>query len=156
MSGVGLAQVSVAVNGTQLLADVDLEVGRGEFVGVVGPNGAGKSTLLRTAAGDISATGTALLDGHPVAGTSIQELARLRAYVGPQRDSDVIFTVAEVITMGRHPWAGEARGVVSDAMKRLDVSHLAHRTVRTLSSGEQQRVAIARAVAQQTPVLLAR
>ena len=42
-----LERVTIALGGRTILADTDLTVGAGEFVGVLGPNGAGKSTLLR-------------------------------------------------------------------------------------------------------------
>ena len=49
------------------LGPIDLELRRGEFVGVVGPSGCGKSTLLETVAGLVMpTTGTVTFEGKPV------------------------------------------------------------------------------------------
>lgn len=163
MSEVRVAAKGVIVErgGSRLLDTVTLEVAAGEVVGVVGPNGAGKSTLLRVLSGDLHpASGQATMHGVRVMEMSLQGLARVRSYVGPQTISDVVFRVREVVAMGRHPYRVDGaepevdQEVVATAMLRADVSHLADRVMRTLSSGEQQRVGFARALAQQTPVML--
>lgn len=153
--------VSVERGDRRLLDSVSLEADAGDVVGVVGPNGAGKSTLLRVLAGDIPpASGATEITGLNPADTTLQHLARIRTYVGPQTVSDVVFRVGEVVAMGRHPFrsndpdpAADAE-IVAMAMRRVDVAHLAARQMRTLSSGEQQRVRIARAIAQQGPLIL--
>ncbi|MDJ0923877.1 MAG: heme ABC transporter ATP-binding protein [Acidimicrobiia bacterium] len=156
---VSVADLSVFRNGHTLLNGVAFDVTSGEFLAIIGPNGAGKSTLLGVLAGDVSPSeGTAALLGEAVATLSLQQLALLRAFVGPQTASDVVFPVGDVVAMGRHPYGDEAaaatQGLVDSAMSRLDVGDFAHRELRTLSSGEQQRVAIARAVVQETEILL--
>lgn len=152
--------LEVVRDGRTLVEGVSLDVAAGEFVGVVGPNGAGKSTLLRVLAGDLPPDrGSAVLGSEDVAAATLQRLARLRSFVGPQTVSDVVFRVADVVAMGRYPGRAEGttdadEGVVADSMARVDVANLADRVMRTLSSGEQQRVHLARAIAQQTPVIL--
>jgi len=156
MSSVSISNVTVLRDGCALLDEVSLDVNPGVVLGVVGPNGAGKSTLLRVLAGDIVPdTGHAIVEGDPVDEASLVHLSRLRAFVAPQTSSDVVFSVADVIAMGRHPLHGDQDdAAVAAAMERVDISHLAGRAMRTLSSGEQQRVQLARAIAQQTPVIL--
>jgi iron complex transport system ATP-binding protein len=63
--------------------------------------------------------------------------------------------------MARHPypadryWEGsDDHAAAEEALRKLDVLHLARRDVRTLSGGERQRVAIAALLAQDTPLLL--
>lgn len=155
------SDVTVVRNGQTLLDAISLDVEEGVVVGVVGPNGAGKSTLLNVLAGDVAPeSGAAALMNEDVAAISLRRLALLRSYVGPQTVSDVVFSVAEIVTMGRHPRRGEQvagraeDSIVVAAMERVDVGHLAARPMRTLSSGEQQRVQLARAIAQECPVIL--
>ncbi|MBV8955576.1 MAG: ATP-binding cassette domain-containing protein, partial [Solirubrobacterales bacterium] len=65
---INLEGVSVARNGRAIVSDVDLEVGRGEFIAVLGPNGAGKSTLMKALLGlvPIAAGRATVLDRAPV------------------------------------------------------------------------------------------
>lgn len=156
---VALADVVVRRNSYRLLQGVSFSASPGELVGVVGPNGAGKSTLLQVLAGDIRPSGgEAHLFGQSPARLGLRQLALIRAFVGPQTASEVVFPVREVVAMGRHPYGDEdteaASDIVEETLQRLDVGALAHRELRTLSSGEQQRVSIARAVVQDTGILL--
>ena len=159
--GVLVDGVTVTRDRRTILASVSIEASPGEVIGIVGPNGAGKSTLLRVLAGDITPNeGRSSLMRVDVATARLLRLAQLRAYVGPQHMSDVVFCVREVVAMGLHPFhSGRSDDVdrdslVTGAMERVDVAHLARRPLKTLSSGEQQRVQLARGVAQRTPVIL--
>ena len=160
MIGISLSAVTVTRQGSNLLTDVSLEVAGGSVVGIVGPNGAGKSTLLRVLAGDIVPDeGRARIGGIDPATISLRRLAKLRAFLGPQMEADIVFRVGEVVAMGRHPFRDAAPSVdvdgdVAAAMAAVDVSHLAGRVMRTLSSGEQQRVHLARVLAQRGQVVL--
>ncbi len=160
-SAVSVTAVTIDRGNRRLLDSVSIEARRGEVTGIVGPNGAGKSTLLRIIAGDLSPdSGDVTVVGLNPQTTSQQQLARVRAYVGPQTVSEVAFPVGDVVAMGRYPYRSdgplaETDGeIVAAAMERVDTAHLADRPMRTLSSGEQQRVTIARALAQDTPVIL--
>ena len=69
--------ISLAFAGLQVLRGVDLELRRGEALGLIGPNGAGKTTLVNVLSGfQAPDAGTVRLDGVDVAGRSPARLAR--------------------------------------------------------------------------------
>ena len=157
--GVDVAGVSVRLGDKLILDRVDFHAHPGRVVGLIGPNGAGKSTLLSVLAGDLTPTsGQVRLAGVDPHAAKSQELARTRAVMLQDVGVSFAFLVADVVAMGRRPWAGTVRAehdeaVVAAAMAATEVDHLAHRDVMTLSGGERARVALARVLAQQTPVV---
>lgn len=152
--------VSILRGGREVVSRVDLVVRHGELVVLVGPNGAGKSTLMGVLAGDLDpASGGASLDGRPIAGWAVRELAMRRAMLLQRIEISFPFTVLDVVRMGRAPWAGtraeaDDDGAVAAAMADTDVADLAHREYPSLSGGERARAALARVLAQGTGILL--
>ncbi|MFB8388157.1 heme ABC transporter ATP-binding protein [Microbacterium sp. NPDC055910] len=154
--------VTVIPDGSRraILSDASVEVHDGEVHALVGPNGAGKSTLFGVIAGDTTAThGEALLDGRPLREYPGRELARLRGVLLQQNTVTFPFTVAEVVEMGRAPWArtpheDEDDDAIRRALQDTDITQLVARTMPSLSGGERARVALARVLAQRTGILL--
>ena len=152
----------VVLDEAEILEDVSMTVGRGEFLTVIGPNGAGKSTLLRCLDGILEpSAGRVIIDGRPLGDYERRELARRVSYV-PQPDAGSLdFTVRSYVEMGRYPhlgaWAAlteaDAEAVV-ESMELTEVAELADRTMSSLSGGERQRASIAAALAQGGSVLL--
>jgi len=69
--------VSKAFKGVQALAKVDLEVRRGEILGLVGPNGSGKSTLINLVSGHFPADGGSIrFEGRELVGEAPHRIAR--------------------------------------------------------------------------------
>jgi ABC-type Mn2+/Zn2+ transport system ATPase subunit len=137
-----------------LMRPVSLELGRGEFWGVVGPNGAGKTTLARTILG--------LLD--PVAGRVDVRARNLRYSYTPQRHRlSASFPVSafEVVLMGRTAYlplgrrpGPEDRTRAAEELARLDMAEHGRALFRSLSGGQQQRVLLARALAVDPDILV--
>ncbi|MDA8718195.1 ATP-binding cassette domain-containing protein, partial [Candidatus Poseidoniales archaeon] len=53
---VSIEGLYVTRSGKRVLENIDLEIAKGEFVGIVGPNGGGKTTLLMTILGILNST----------------------------------------------------------------------------------------------------
>jgi len=161
--------INIDVHGLKLsydaqpvLEDTSFTVERGDLVALLGANGAGKSTLLRCISRIIKPTaGSILLDGEELEKFDSKEAARKMAVVPQETAADFDFTVEDIIMMGRFPYLGRFQKeeqhdyeIVRRSMEMTGVSHLAGRSIATLSGGEKQRVVMARAVCQQPEVLL--
>ncbi|WP_028646560.1 ABC transporter ATP-binding protein [Nocardiopsis sp. CNT312] len=154
--------VSVTVDGTELVRELSLEVPGGRLVGLVGPNGSGKSTALRCVYRALRPSrGTVWLDGRDLSALSLRESARSVAALTQEGGSDLDFTAAEIVALGRtphqrgnRPLDARERELCRSAMERMDVAHLADRGVLSLSGGERQRVLLARCLAQEPRVLV--
>jgi iron complex transport system ATP-binding protein len=129
---------------------------------LIGPNGAGKSTLIRCLTGlQEPTTGSASLDGRPIASMERPAVARRLAVVPGQVRLPFAMSVEETVALGRtpwlHPWRGASvadRAAVRSAMARVGVDGLRDRDVRTLSLGERQLVLIATALGQGARILV--
>ena len=145
-----------------VLEGVEFTVERGDMLALLGANGAGKSTLLRCLSKALQpAAGQVLLDGEDLVRVSSRETARFMAVVPQEARADFDFTVEDVVQMGRYPYLGrfqkesrEDLKITRRSMEMTGVSHLARRTVTSLSGGEKQRVMLARALCQEPEVLL--
>ena len=143
------------------ISDVSLEISHSRLTAVIGPNGAGKTTLLRLMLGTLVPDGGEItFRGRAIDHWTRGDFARAVAVV-PQGETDSLFTVREMVAMGRYPHLGpwqsersEDATAISRAMDRCDVGQFSDRWMVTLSGGEQQRVRLARAIAQDAPVLV--
>ncbi|MBK1789097.1 ABC transporter ATP-binding protein [Prauserella cavernicola] len=157
-----LDAVSVEIAGATLVDELSLKAGDGEVVGLVGPNGSGKSTALRCVYRALRPTsGAVLVDGSDLTAMSIRDSARSVAAVTQDSTTDLDFTVAEVVALGRFPHqrgnpslSEREQELCAEAMRRTGVTHLARRGVLSLSGGERQRVLIARALVQEPRLLV--
>jgi lipoprotein-releasing system ATP-binding protein len=147
----------------EVLAGVDLEVSRGEFVAVVGASGSGKSTLLHLlGALDSPSGGSVHLDGRSYGDQSPAELAAIRnrklGFVFQFHHLLREFTALENVMMPLLI-AGEdeprARSRAEELLAAVGLAgRMAHRPA-ALSGGEQQRAAVARALAPDPLLVLA-
>ncbi|MBN2235228.1 MAG: ABC transporter ATP-binding protein [Opitutales bacterium] len=146
-----------------ILKGVDLELRRGEVIGLVGANGSGKSTFLKAILQFIPRKqGTIEILGRKVESYEPTELARKVAYLAQENECRWPITVARLVALGRipyqKPWqenSEEDWNIVHEAMKTVAVDHLAGRAVTRLSGGERHRVLFARALASEPEILLA-
>lgn len=150
-------------SGVTALQDIDIEVKRGETLGVAGPSGSGKSTLLHLIAGlDDPTAGRIELCGEEMSNQSNRRRTRLRRdhvgfvfqrfYLLPSLTARTNVAIP-LIELG---WPRRKRRQRADEL--LEQVGLGDRTgdrPGQLSGGEQQRVAVARALSTDPDVLLA-
>lgn len=149
---VRLDDVSFGYGHAAVLRDITLDVGRGQFTGIVGPSGSGKTTLLRLLLGTVK----------PGRGTLTRLPGIAVSYV-PQLETvnwSFPVTVAECVLMSRRTrrWIPRAtaqeKREVHEVLDRLGIADLAARHIRELSGGQQQRMFLARALLRDPALLL--
>ncbi len=151
-----LKGISKSYDATPAVADISLDVERGEFFGLLGPSGCGKTTTLRMIAGlEKPDTGTI-----EFAGRDITNLPAERRGFGMVFQNYALFphlNVADNVAFGlraRHRPSAEIKERVKSALELVQLPGYEKRRVDELSGGQQQRVAIARAIAIEPALLL--
>lgn len=152
-----IENVSFSYIDKKTIADITLDVHKGEFVGLIGPNGSGKSTVLKNVyRALIPDEGIVTLDGVNLFTLSHRDAARKIGVVGQENEVPFDFLVDEIVAMGRSPHkklfdidTKEDTTIVHHALEHMGMQDMAKRNYRHLSGGEKQRVLIARVIAQE-------
>jgi NitT/TauT family transport system ATP-binding protein len=135
------------------LRDIDMTIGRGEFVALVGPTGCGKSTTLNLITGlALPSEGTVRLNGHPVHGVD--------PGVGFVFQSDALFpwrNVLDNVSAGprfRGLNKREAYAKARDWIARVGLSRFENHYPHQLSGGMRKRAALAQTFINEPSILL--
>lgn len=159
---------STAAGEFTALKGINMQVGRGEFVGIVGKSGAGKSTLLNMITGvDHLTSGEVIVhsNGSPV---SIHKMSEDEVALWRGHNMGVVYqsfqllpmlTLVENITLpmdlcGRFN-AKQSRQRALELLRLVEIEDQADKLPAHISGGQQQRVAIARALANDPTILVA-
>jgi branched-chain amino acid transport system permease protein len=144
--------ISLAFSGLHVLRAVELELPRGEALGLIGPNGAGKTTLVNVLSGfQTPDSGSVFLDGVDVTGRSPARLARVG--LGRTFQAALPFaglTVMESVTVGAMGvGVGRRRAVdvAASVLERLGLGEQAQSPAGLQPPGNQRLLGIARALA---------
>ena len=146
-----LREISYCAGGRTLIDAVSVEIAAGPSTVILGANGAGKSVLMRLMHGLLAPSSGAVVWSEP-------DAARLRRNQAMVFQRPVMLrrsafaNVVYALKVARVPRADRER-LAADALESVGLAHLAQRSARVLSGGEQQRLALARAWALHPEVL---
>lgn len=148
---------------TLALNEINLEVGKGEFLSIMGPSGCGKSTLLNIMGLlDLPSNGEIMVDNEPIKDFSDKKLAHFRnqklGFIFQSyhliNDLPVLDNV-ELPLLYRSSSASERTRLATEALQKVGLSNRMKHYPTQLSGGQKQRVAIARAIVGRPEIILA-
>ena len=144
------------------LENINFEISKGDFVGIIGPNGSGKTTLFKGISGELQTLeGGIELAGNNLQKMGLKEKAQNLAIV-TQNVEVGSMTVEEYVLMGRIPYrkqfqffeSKEDHLIAEKYLELTGISWLKNKFMNALSGGEQQLAGIARALTQEPQLLL--
>jgi len=148
---------------TTALNDININIGKGEFVAIMGPSGCGKSTLLNIIGllDDID-SGKYYFKDEEVSQYKERQLAQLRKHnIGfifqsfNLIDELSVFDNVELPLLYQKVPAAERRKRVDAILEKVGIITRRDHMPQQLSGGQQQRVAVARAVVGNSGMILA-
>ena len=145
------------------LKDINLNLNKGEFSGLVGPSGSGKTTLLNIIGGlDSASKGSVNVLQHSMDNTTHNERARLRrkymGFIFQSYNLLPVYTVFENIELPlilNKIVPSERKRIVDQAIEWVGLEDKRDSRPNKLSGGECQRTAIARAIVHQPAMVMA-
>lgn len=156
-----IKDVSKSFSDTKVLKDINLNIEKGEIIGIVGHSGAGKSTLLRCLNGlETYDSGNIKAIGNEIKDLSEKELRSFRKRLGMIFQNFNLLNrknVFDNVALPLEVWKVDKKEIKERVTKLLELVGLQDKTnsmPRDLSGGQKQRVAIARALALEPDILL--
>lgn len=144
------------------LKNIELQIGKGEFVFLTGPSGAGKTSLFKMiSAFDTATSGLVTVSGYNISQLNETKVAEYRRRIGVVfqdfrllKDRTIFENVALPLQIrGDRPATIQKR--VQEVLEQVGLTHKYDQFPEFISGGEQQRTAIARAIVHQPGVLIA-
>ena len=148
----------------EVIKDLNLSVGSGEFIAIVGPSGSGKSTVLNILGGlDIPTSGEVIVDSEKITHLNTTQLAHFRGEkIGFIFQSFNLIPVHSVYENIEYPLimiqslpADERKKRVLEVLKEVDMLDQKEKYPDQISGGQKQRVAIARALVTKPKIVFA-
>jgi iron complex transport system ATP-binding protein len=154
--------VSFAIDGANLLRDVDFEIEAGALTGLIGANGSGKTTLLKTIYRLYAPSrGAVYLDGADVHSLKPKIAAQKMAVLPQEYRAVFDFPVIEMVLMSRYAQrgffetnAGDDTAICEQALRQVGLYLLRDRNFLSLSGGEKQRILLAAVFAQGAELII--
>ena len=158
-----IENLSCGYNSQFILSNINLQVKRGELLGIIGPNGAGKTTLIRAISRVIKPLkGNIFLQGENIYRINLKDFFKKVAIVSADLDCKNIMKVKDFILLGRIPHYQKFQfleskrdlEVLEEVLRLTQTERFKERFLCELSSGEKQLVFIAQALAQESQLLI--
>jgi cobalt/nickel transport system ATP-binding protein len=145
-------------DGTQALCDINLEIQRGESLGIIGSNGAGKSTLLLHINGILRGRGEINVLGRDLTDKNLSLIRSMVGLVFQDPDNQLFMpTVFDDVSFGPINMGMQKQDVeksVKKALKEVDMLASIKRSSHHLSVGEKKRIAIATVLSMNPQILV--
>jgi multiple sugar transport system ATP-binding protein len=156
MQSLKIRNVAKSFGATQVLRDINIDIGPGEFLILVGPSGCGKSTLLNCLAGLEQVTSGEIWIGDRMVNAVSprdRDVAMVFQSYALYPNMDVRGNISFGMEMRKVPKA-EREARVVEVARMLQMEHLLDRKPGQLSGGQRQRVAMGRALARSPGMFL--
>ncbi|SFM20582.1 heme exporter protein A [Methanolobus profundi] len=154
---ISLTGLSKSFGRRKALNNIDLVIGKGEFVAIFGPNGAGKTTLLKIMSTIIEPTkGNVLINGID----SKKDPSKIRGMIGAISHETYLYdelTARENLEFFAHMYDIDKDHIddrIDDILKNVNLFQRADERAGSFSRGMKQRLSIARALLHQPSILL--
>lgn len=157
-----IKNLSFRYGNINVLDDINMQISRGEFVGLIGPNGSGKSTLLKIILGLLNPQqGEVTLFGQPISKFKAWDKIGYVSQKANSFNTGFPATVHEVVAMGLYGKKGVLKPLnrldkerIRKAIELVGLSEFEKRNIGKLSGGQQQRTFIARALVNDPELLI--
>lgn len=159
---ININNLNLDIENKTIYHDINIDINKGEFIGIIGPNGSGKSTLLKTMYNILKpTTGSIFISSNNLKEMTPKETAREISVVSQENNSNFDFTVKDIVLMGTYAQktlfessTKEDNALVSKILDFVGMKGFEKRSFLNLSGGEKQRVFIARGIIQNTEILI--
>jgi putative ABC transport system ATP-binding protein len=160
MSLIKLENITKSYKGKQIFNNFNLEVEKGEFLGIKGESGAGKSTLLNIIGLLEECEGKVTIEGKEVSSRNTKEVRELlKNRIGylfqnyALIDDLTVYENLKIVLEGVSKTEG--RELILQELDKLGLGDVLDKKVFQLSGGEQQRVAVVRLILHKSEIILA-
>lgn len=145
-----------------ILDNINLEINKGDFVGLIGPNGCGKSTLLKNIYRVYKPdNGSIFIDGNNINKLNNKTVAKEMSVMIQENNIEFDINVIDMVLLGRYAYkkllennSEEDLNIARNSLREVGLYEYENRSFFSLSGGEKQRVLIARALTQKSKLII--
>jgi len=149
-----LSEVTVAIDGTEIISDISLEIEEGKLTVLVGRSGAGKSTILKILNRSVKFSGYYNYHNEDISSTPVLEFRRHIVLVD-QVPVPFPGSISDNLTIGCEYWKINCTSEkLSEILRLVELDLPLSTSIEKISVGQLQRVHLARALALDPEVLL--